>query len=529
MEDVYLSEDRGAWALKRPPGWVDLGLVAILPALAALGLSLVGIGFGLPFLFRPDEDVMIGRAVHMVGEGSWDPLFYNYPPLAFYLMGLAESILRLVPGQHLGSATTVNPAAEYLSGRLASAAMFVASVVFTTLTALRLNRSRLAAVVAGMVLALSPIAVREAHFATVDMIQCAAVAITFWSASGAKRPRQMVLAGLACGAAAATKYTGGLALIPVLILAWGIQPRGRSMLAAIAGTVVGFAVPFLPVLGKLGDYANGLGFLLGRSQGTYGGDSIGFVFHPTVSIPYGLGLGAYALAIIGIAVAVRFRTRGDIAVLAYLAAVLVLLGPSHEVFFRYILPALPALALLAAGTVRIIPVRGWRRGLATSAIGLLLLPSLYAGVAGDLLLARTDTRDLAAQWMDANLPPGTSVGILSYWGQPYYGPAELPTNPLHPLYVTGDNVADSFQQGLYTTRFQILPSDQACYIVYESGPPQAGPVPHPRGQVVATFRPFVGALPQGAVYDSIDSFYLPLWGFSDLARPGPAIVIVKAC
>ncbi|MDQ6637722.1 MAG: hypothetical protein M3Y62_08050, partial [Candidatus Dormibacteraeota bacterium] len=79
----------------------------MLPVAAAAGLAVWSLGFGLPFLFRSDEDVMVGRSVRMVVEHSLDPLFYNYPPLGFYVFAAAEAALSLVPGQHLGPATRI--------------------------------------------------------------------------------------------------------------------------------------------------------------------------------------------------------------------------------------------------------------------------------------------------------------------------------------------------------------------------------------------------------------------------------------
>ena len=69
-----------------------IGLFAV--AVAAL-LAAWGLGFGLPFVFRPDEDVMVGRAVRMAAEGTLDPLFQNYSPLVFDLFALAEKLASL--------------------------------------------------------------------------------------------------------------------------------------------------------------------------------------------------------------------------------------------------------------------------------------------------------------------------------------------------------------------------------------------------------------------------------------------------
>ncbi len=98
---------------------------------AILGLALVaallgswGIGFGLPFAFRPDEELFTGRAVQMAVQHSLDPHFYLYPPLGLYVFAVAERLLGLLAPSLLGPATTVDPSWEYLAARLVSALAF---------------------------------------------------------------------------------------------------------------------------------------------------------------------------------------------------------------------------------------------------------------------------------------------------------------------------------------------------------------------------------------------------------------------
>ena len=58
-----------------------LALPAI--ALVALGLRLWGITFGLPAIYRPDENVVVGRAMGVL-HGVVDPRFADWPHLYFY-------------------------------------------------------------------------------------------------------------------------------------------------------------------------------------------------------------------------------------------------------------------------------------------------------------------------------------------------------------------------------------------------------------------------------------------------------------
>lgn len=493
-----------------------------------LGLS--GVAFGLPFLFRPDEDVMVGRSVRMALEGTLDPSFYVYPPVAFDLFAGVERLLPLLPAGRLGPATEVDPTGEYLLGRLVSALAFVAAVLLTQSAARRLYGVP-AGLIAGLVLAVAPLAVREAHFATVDSVQMLLVAGTVWATVRMDGDRSAFEAGFLCGLAGATKYIGGLAIVlPLLVALIGGEARLRRAGLVLTGSAVGFAMPFLPLLDHLGDYVGGLHFLAGRSAGSYGG-SIGLVVDLTQSLPFGMGFGTFGLAIFGLGVALVRRTPHDLGLVAMTGTILAALSPTQETFFRYVLPALPALAVLAGGTIRALPATLSLPGRAAFG-GLVLLlaaPSLLAAVTQDRMLEQTDTRAQAAAWLLAHAPRGASVGFASYWGEPFYGSRDVPRNPRHPLYTTTDPLPDTFQQGLYTTRFVTKPTLDACYSIYESGPPDQGPLPRLPRPAAVTFLPFHGPLPAGAVYDRLDSFYVPLWGFAGFDRPGPAIAIVETC
>ena len=259
---------------------------------------------------------------------------------------------------------------------------------------------------------------------------------------------------------------------------------------------------------------------------------IGLLYHPSVSLPVGLGIGAYGLGLAGIGVALWRRSPVDLALLALVAAYLLLVGFSQEVFLRYALPLLPPLCLLAGSVVRLGAVRPLHpAAVAVLALGL-LLPSALNSIQGDRLLSAPDTRELAARWLSANVPAGSEIVVPNYWGQPYYDREEIGTRPLHPLDLAGDPLADSFQLGLYSDRFAVnRPGGSSCYQLFESGPPLQSPLPTvPAGAaVVATFLPYRGSPPAGAAYDPLDSFYLPLTGFGSITRPGPAIVIVEGC
>src|SRR5690242_8526598 len=125
--------------------------MAALPLAVAAGLAVWSLDFGLPYLFRPDEEVMVGRAVHLVLDRSLDPLFAYYPPLAFYLFAAAIG----AAAHPLGPATQVDPSAAYLAARAVSALAFVASVGFVYAARAAID-GRAAGLLSALCLALAP-------------------------------------------------------------------------------------------------------------------------------------------------------------------------------------------------------------------------------------------------------------------------------------------------------------------------------------------------------------------------------------
>ncbi|MDQ6918162.1 MAG: glycosyltransferase family 39 protein, partial [Candidatus Dormibacteraeota bacterium] len=467
-----------------------LGVLGVVAVAALLGAW--GIGFGLPFDFRPDEELFTGRAVQMALQHSLDPHFYVYPPFGLYLFALAELTLGVVAPGHLGPATAVDPTWEYLAVRIFSVLSFAAAAGLLAMIA-RSAYGGLAGLIAGAAFAVAPLAVQNAHFGRLDIVGIALMVLAMWLGGRAQSRAGWAAAGIAAGLAAGTKYTFGVVALYLFVLA--VQGEDRlPRLAALAG---GSLLAFLAVLAPVGQplqLLDGFRFLAGRSAEGYGDLPIGFLYHPAVSLPAGLGPGGYALGLAGVVVAAWKRSRTDLALLAFLAGSYLVVGFSHEVFIRYALPMLIALCLLAGGAVQAAAGRQPQASAIALLAAALLAPSAITSVQGDRLLSATDTRQLAAGWLLANAPAGSDVLVPNYWGELFYDREAIRSRPLHPLYLTGDPLPDSFQLGRYGNRFAINRpgSGSICYQVYESGPPWQSPPPSvPAGEkVVASFRPY---------------------------------------
>ena len=74
--------------------YLDLILIFIILS-AALALRLLGIDFGLPYVFDPDEAVIVNHAVAF-GRGDLNPHYFNYPSLFMYIMFVIYGLIYVV-------------------------------------------------------------------------------------------------------------------------------------------------------------------------------------------------------------------------------------------------------------------------------------------------------------------------------------------------------------------------------------------------------------------------------------------------
>ncbi|MEW5720581.1 MAG: hypothetical protein AB1817_18295, partial [Chloroflexota bacterium] len=76
------------------------GLVLAI-VIFGLGLRLWGIGFGLPYIYHPDEGLPVSIALRFLRTGDLNPNFYDWPSLLLYLDALVYLALFGV-GKFLG-------------------------------------------------------------------------------------------------------------------------------------------------------------------------------------------------------------------------------------------------------------------------------------------------------------------------------------------------------------------------------------------------------------------------------------------
>ena len=146
------------------------------------------------------------------------------------------------------------------------------------------------------------------------------------------------------------------------------------------------------------------------------------------TLVWGLGIVLLGLAIWGLAkrISLGFRRRDavSIMVLSFPLIYFLIMGFTRHYFARYALPLVSFLAFFAAEATLglsklLIPVNTNRRNVFVACLAALaMVQPAASSLRHDILLTRDDTRTLAKEWIEANIPEGASVA--ADW--PIHGP-----------------------------------------------------------------------------------------------------------
>ncbi|HET7219488.1 MAG TPA: phospholipid carrier-dependent glycosyltransferase [Vicinamibacterales bacterium] len=402
--------------------------LAIILAAAAM-LRFVGIGSGIPFNIGVDEPEIMDRAIRMMRTGDFNPHFFDYPGLYFYVQ-LAVACARFIIGATAGEWTSldqINAADFYLWGRAVTAFLGTLTVFLVYQIGMRWG-TRYAALAAGL-MAVMPLHVRESHYVLTD------VPLTFFvtlallltlRAAERERAIDFAWAGAAAGLAAATKYPGALSLLMPVIAAWmtlGAKPsRIVASLAVVAAAAAAFllAAPYtvLDLPAFLNGYAHLAGYYSPKPLAEPA--AVTYFKHLTRSMAWP----AFLLLLVGIGLGAARSVRGPGRVrwtvtLVFPIAYYYFLSGQTLVFGRYLLPLLPSVCLLAAAgcvsgvsLLRRFDIPRTARTAIIAAITIAaVLPPAWASLVFMRTLTRTSTVELAHAWMLDNIPRGSSVVI----------------------------------------------------------------------------------------------------------------------
>jgi 4-amino-4-deoxy-L-arabinose transferase-like glycosyltransferase len=464
------AHDPRRWA------WPVLGVIL----LGALGLRLWGIKQGLPYVYNIDEaGHFVPKAVAMSAHGL-NPHYFVNPPALTYVLHLVL-VVWLGGGHSVTHEYALHPDRVFLVARVTVALLGTLAVWLLYLLGARLFDRRVGLLAAALE-AVAFLPVFYGHLALNDVATLLPLTLSLFGSAGILRDgrgRDYALAGTGLGLACASKYTAGIAIVPLAAAAAAhyldaTPSPGRRVAAGLAvagGCALGAFLLANPY--ALLDFQRFHSELVHQSslseeaQGKLGAPKQGGLLYYLWSLTWGLGW-APSLAALGGAVAIWWR-HARIAWLLVPAPVLFLafMGLQDRYFGRWLLPVFPLACLLAAYFLCVLVAavsdrvarldrsrvggpapaaasrsaagglegaggegsqarargRPARARVATILVGacaaiLLLAQGLLYSVHNDLALARADTRNLTRAWMVSHVPRGARMlepVVLNSW------------------------------------------------------------------------------------------------------------------
>ena len=446
----------------------------------ALLVRLLGIGWGLPEVFEEAYPLKVAMRMHGLERvpPTLDPGFFHYPSL---VIDVQYAVLAVVKGVLAGTGVAgdvaslrwtwfANPGAFLVPARLAIA-LFGALMVLPAHAIASRARGRAAGVLAGLLVAFSPLLVRKSQFVDVDVPMACLVLFALAAidalarAKGRNETRAAAWCGALVGLATSAKYPGVLALVPLaLVLAWRVRRKRASaseMLAAAGCAFAAFALTapyfFLSSRVALHDLAAEREHLKLGHFGSDEGWSAPFYAHAWFALSVGWLTGAAALG--GAFLGARKREPWALILLAFLVPLLLVLGSAALRADRYLVPAIAPACVLAAVFLFDVAQRRFEPTLRDAVvIAALCLLADGSRIARHVRELGPDTRTLSRKWIEANLPGGSMVAL-----EPY-GP-ELP-GPLRRLSAGVEMTRDVRGPQYWTILiplFQVEPERSAVY------------------------------------------------------------------
>ena len=429
----------------------------------------------------------------------------------------------------------------FLLSRLQSAALGTLTVLAIYRMGLRIF-DRETAVVAAFLLALAFLHARDSHFGTADVAMTLMVLLSLNLLMRAHIEPvgiHFIMAGCLGGLAMATKYNAVLLFVPLAAsVALHVHASPGARVAALVDRrILLFTVPF------------GLTYLVAApytllafdrfleatqmvQEGLQTGSGFadlgyGWIYHLTFTLRYGVGVPLLVASLIGLIVAVRQDARHALLLCAFPIAYYWVAGSSRWVFARYMVPMVPFLCLLAAVAIawssrRFSASRSGGRMLA--AVGLtiaVVFPSASGVLKLDRLLARPDSRVVAAHVVRQHVPAGSTV---LQTGGTYAGVEFDRTDHFRAWAAASSRDAPVNADSPRPGRPDVI-------LLTESplGPfvePSLATLAQEHYQLLEHVRG-AGSIESGNVYDQQDAFYAPYAGFRDSRRPGPDIRIYR--
>ena len=263
--------------------------IAVQAAALSLLLNLLGITWGLPFRFHPDEKAV--SVERLIERGTLIPESFINPSLPLLLMAPVVALQDQAARFSLLSGLAADP---LLACRLMSALSTAMAVLWFGVI---LERFAPGAMAAAFLLAAAPALVNFGHFATPESwLLLATVATLHQSLRHAIGEGDTRALGLGLGLAVSCKYTAAALVVPVALAVWLRQSRETTERPTRMWLGL---IPAVWAIGWILRSGQGAA-LAGRMRSP--GDAR--LLHPEAALSFVRGTGWWCLALGGIALAI---------------------------------------------------------------------------------------------------------------------------------------------------------------------------------------------------------------------------------
>lgn len=415
----------------------------------ALALRLWGINYGFPLFLVNDEPALVLGALKMIELKTVIPALHqeefrkvlSYPPLAsyFYLVTLAPVIaahyvlLGFPPISEYKDILTLDPSFLWIAARILNSLIGLGVIFIAYLIAEKVTRSRRAALLAALFLAVSFYHIQLSQVVRHWMPASLLLYLAWLSALDIREARSKkpyFLSGLFTGLAAGVNTSSAIGLLPGFIFHLArrsenfkkkvFSPKLWLMIVTAAAIAIVFVAlyPYGLTRGEgtetvSGDIAHRLGFLAAVSFKNW------FIFlFDYLKLLWRYETTMLIAALIGFLVLIRRAKVFSLAASVFSIAYLSLLYFFFNEIPRALIFILPIVAVFAGyGLDRLILLaQNYFRATAQSLVtifGLFFLAffayPLLIDLRYDYLLAKPDTRLVAKDWIEKNIPDGTKI------------------------------------------------------------------------------------------------------------------------
>jgi Dolichyl-phosphate-mannose-protein mannosyltransferase len=428
------------------PWWAALGAVLV----GALALRVWGASHGLPYAFNADENAhFVPRAIGLYGH-EWNPDYFVNPPAYTYLLHIVFSAW-FGGREGVSKLFATDPSEVWVVARVTAAVLGTVSLWLLYLAGSRLLDRRVG-LLATALGAVAFLPVFYSHLALNDVPTLLPVCLALYGIAGVLRlgrTRDYVIAGVGLGLACATKYTGGIVLLPLVAAAAaqaavpGAVPLAvRGLLVAAGAALLSFVaanpyavLDFPAFWDGITHQSSAAG---GETQGKLGLTHENGFFYYLWSFTWGLGWVPLLAAIAAVPLLWRDERRLVWLLVPAPLVFLFFMGTQERFFGRWLIPVFPFMCILASYAVLDLADRAARLRpvlrptlIAAGAVLLCAQGFVYSLHIGQVL-SNADTRNMARDWLIEHVPPRTKIVVEPVvpdaWAQDIGNPSRLTSN-----------------------------------------------------------------------------------------------------